>query len=289
MAAAYTQKEIDEIATWLKEGLSASRIAGRFSALRGAPVSRNAIIGIVHRNAGLRAIGFANPKGGRAGGRPRKAARLQAQGRAGRRGRVAVGGVMLSEPAALSRYAELTEGVGAATANLPSNLTLASGRDVRSTLRSCSTAAAEDGQDRGGRCPADLPAYDALTQTDVAKAPATPKPKKPKSRKPARTLPPAWLAPGERQKSEAQLYKLPAPPPPVNPGRQPHVAAMRFLDCLFGRCRAPLDLALRDPEDDPPGARPGLDMLCCGLPTSATRSYCAHHHARFHGHRGRGM
>ncbi|TIN31744.1 MAG: GcrA cell cycle regulator, partial [Mesorhizobium sp.] len=75
MAAAYTEKEIDEIAAWLKEGLSASRIAGRFSALRGSPVSRNAIIGIVHRNAGLRAIGFANPKGGRAGGRPRKHAR----------------------------------------------------------------------------------------------------------------------------------------------------------------------------------------------------------------------
>ncbi|TJU93343.1 MAG: GcrA cell cycle regulator, partial [Mesorhizobium sp.] len=75
MAAAYTEKEIDEIAAWLKEGLSASRIAGRFSARRGSPVSRNAIIGIVHRNAGLRAIGFANPKGGRAGGRPRKHAR----------------------------------------------------------------------------------------------------------------------------------------------------------------------------------------------------------------------
>ncbi|RWD61644.1 MAG: GcrA cell cycle regulator, partial [Mesorhizobium sp.] len=72
MAAAYTEMEIDEIAAWLKEGLSASRIAGRFSALRGSPVSRNAIIGIVHRNAGLSAIGFANPKGGRAGGRPRK-------------------------------------------------------------------------------------------------------------------------------------------------------------------------------------------------------------------------
>ena len=52
MAAAYTDKEIDEIAAWLKEGLSASRIAGCFSALRGSPVSRNAIIGIVHRNAG---------------------------------------------------------------------------------------------------------------------------------------------------------------------------------------------------------------------------------------------
>ncbi|RVC91932.1 MULTISPECIES: GcrA cell cycle regulator [unclassified Mesorhizobium] len=263
MAAAYTEKEIDEIAAWLKEGLSASRIAGRFSALRGAPVSRNAIIGIVHRNAGLRAIGFANPKGGRAGGRPRKHARPD---RPGRRGRTVIGG--LSEPAALSRFAEFVEGAGGATANLPP-----SGGDVR--------------QDRGGRCPADLSAYGITTQTAPTTARA---PKKPKPRKPARTLPPSWLAPGERQKSEAHLYKLLAPPPAKNPGRQPHVAAMRFLDCLFGRCRAPLDLALReDAEADPLGARPGPDMLCCGLPTSATRSYCAHHHARFHGHRGRGM
>ncbi|WP_245491336.1 GcrA cell cycle regulator, partial [Mesorhizobium sp. M2A.F.Ca.ET.037.01.1.1] len=232
MAAAYTEKEIDEIAAWLKEGLSASRIAGRFSALRGAPVSRNAIIGIVHRNAGLRAIGFANPKGGRAGGRPRKHARPD---RPGRRGRTVIGG--LSEPAALSRFAEFVEGAGVATANLPP-----SGGDAR--------------QGRGGRCPADLSACDTPTQKDIAKAPATPKPKKTKPRKPARALPPAWLAPGERQKSEAHLYKLPAPPPAVNPGRQPHVAAMRFLDCLFGRCRAPLDLALReDAEADPLGAR----------------------------------
>jgi GcrA cell cycle regulator len=265
MAAAYTEKEIDEIAALLKEGLSASRIAGRFSALRGSPVSRNAIIGIVHRNAGLSAIGFANLKGGRAGGRPRKHTR---PGRPGRRGRMAAGGVALSEPTVLSRYAELVEGASAEAANLPP-----SGGDAR--------------QARGGRCPADVSAYGTSVSQDVVTV-RTPTPKKPNARKPARTLPPAWLAPGERQKSEAHLYKLPAPPPPVNPGRQPHVAAMRLLDCLFGRCRAPLDLALRqDAEDDPVGARPGPDMLCCGLPTSATRSYCAHHHARFHGHRGR--
>ncbi|MDG4882867.1 GcrA cell cycle regulator [Mesorhizobium sp. WSM4884] len=258
MPAAYTEKEIDEIAAWLKEGLSASRIAGRFSALRGSPVSRNAIIGIVHRNAGLRAIGFANPKGGRAGGRPRKHARPD---RPGRRSSVA-GGIVLS------RHAELIEGAGAATANLPPR-----GGDVR--------------QDREGRCPADLSRSELSTPPN-ARTP--PKPKKPKSRKPARSLPPAWLTPGTREKSEAALYKLPAPPPPLNPGRQPHVAAMRFLDCLFNRCRAPIDLALRaDAEGDPPGARPGPEMLCCGLRTSATRSYCAHHHARFHGHRGRGM
>ncbi|RUU05256.1 GcrA cell cycle regulator [Mesorhizobium sp. USDA-HM6] len=266
MAAAYTEKEIDEIAAWLKEGLSASRIAGRFSALRGSPVSRNAIIGIVHRNAGLRAIGFANPKGGRAGGRPRKAVRPD---RPGRRGRVAAGAVTLSEPAALSRHVELAEGAGTEAANLPPR-----GGDGR--------------QARGGRCPADFSAYDVSAKTDVV-TPRSTKPKKPEARKPARTLPPAWLAPGERQKSEAQLYKLPPPPPPVAPGRQPHVAAMRFLDCLFGRCRAPIDLALREePEDDPVGARPGPDMLCCGLRTTGARSYCAHHHARFHGHRRRG-
>src|SRR5947199_248628 len=67
MAAAYTE-EIDEITAWPKQGLSAPRIAGRFSALRGSPVSRNAIIGIVRRNTGLSAIGFVNPKGGRAAG-----------------------------------------------------------------------------------------------------------------------------------------------------------------------------------------------------------------------------
>ncbi|TPO12016.1 GcrA cell cycle regulator [Mesorhizobium sp. B1-1-5] len=263
MAAAYTEKEIDEIAALLKEGLSASRIAGRFSALRGSPVSRNAIIGIVHRNAGLSAIGFANPKGGRAGGRPRKHARPD---RPGRRGRVAAGGVTLSEPAALARQVEDTD---AATANLPP-----CGGDVR--------------QDRGGCCPADLSVDGIVTQANAVAVRIPPKLKKTKARKPARTLPPAWLAPGTSEKSEAHLYKLPAPPPPVNPGRQPHVAAMRFLDCLFGRCRAPLDLALReDAEADPQGVRPGPDMLCCGLPTSATRSYCAHHHARFHGHRGR--
>lgn len=269
MAAAYTEKEIDEIAAWLKEGLSASRIAGRFSALRGSPVSRNAIIGIVHRNAGLRAIGFANPKGGRAGGRPRKNARLQAQGRAGRRGRPA-GGITLSEATALSRHVELVEVASAGTADLPR-----CGGDAR--------------EGRGGCCPADLSVYGVSANADRAVTSRAPKPKKPRPRKPARTLPPAWLA-GEREKSEAQLYKLPAPPPPVAPGRQPHVAAMRFLDCLFGRCRAPIDLALREePEDDPVGARPGPDMLCCGLRTTGARSYCAHHHARFHGHRGRGM
>ncbi|RWC94365.1 MAG: GcrA cell cycle regulator [Mesorhizobium sp.] len=263
MPAAYTEKELTEIATWLKEGLSASHIAVRFSTLRGSPVSRNAIIGIVHRDTGLRAIGFANPKGGRSGGRPRTHARPDW------RSRVAAGSIALSEPSALARQVESAH---AEAANLPP-----SGGDAR--------------QGRGGRCPADVSSFDVASQADRVSAVRTPlRPKKPKPRKPARVLPPAWLAPGQRERSEAQLYKLPAPPPPVNPGRQPHVAAMRFIDCLFGRCRAALDLALQEePEKDAPGARPGPEMLCCGLRTRPTQSYCSHHHARLHGHRGSGM
>lgn len=69
---AYTTSEIDSIAGWLKEGLTASQIATRLTAARGTPVTRNAIIGVVHRRAALKAIGFANSKGGRSGGRPKK-------------------------------------------------------------------------------------------------------------------------------------------------------------------------------------------------------------------------
>jgi len=103
---------------------------------------------------------------------------------------------------------------------------------------------------------------------------------------------PARSIPGEgRLVVDGEIYRFNIPAPrPAAIGRQPHVAAMRFIDCLFGRCRAPLDLALEeDPQKDAPGARPGPEMLCCGLRTRPTRSYCAHHHARFHGHRGRGI
>ena len=58
---------------------------------------------------------------------------------------------------------------------------------------------------------------------------------------------------------------------------------MRFIDCLFNRCRAPLDLTLEeDPEKDAPGSRPGPEMLCCGLRTRALKRYCEYHQARFH-------
>ena len=55
---AYRDDEIEAVAGWLKEGLSAGQISGLLSRLRGAAVSRNAIIGLVHRNAALAAIGF---------------------------------------------------------------------------------------------------------------------------------------------------------------------------------------------------------------------------------------
>ena len=81
---------------------------------------------------------------------------------------------------------------------------------------------------------------------------------------------------------EVYRFKLPAPRPPAI-GRQPHVAAMRFIDCLFNRCRAPLDLTREeDPDNDAPGSRPGPEMLCCGLRTRALKNYCEYHQARFH-------
>lgn len=65
----YSEQEIRIIAGWLSDGKSAGQIASDFSVVRGEPVSRNAIIGIVHRNKVLGAIGFgqssARPKGER--------------------------------------------------------------------------------------------------------------------------------------------------------------------------------------------------------------------------------
>lgn len=216
---AYTDTELQEIAVWLRDGLSATRIAVRFTALRGSPVSRNAIIGIVHRNSALKTIGFANPKGGRSGGRPRKNA------------------------------------TGKTAAN----------------------------ENTAGKNQLSKPAR----QAEVSKQPVRPV-TKPTRQPPAKSMPPTPPARsilGEGRlvvDGEIYRFKLPAPRPAAI-GRQPHVAAMRFIDCLFNRCRAPLDLTLEeDPEKDAPGSRPGLEMLCCGLRTRALKSYCAYHQARFH-------
>ncbi|MET3577532.1 GcrA cell cycle regulator [Mesorhizobium robiniae] len=224
---AYTVTELQSIARWLKDGLSAARIADRLSALRGGPASRNAVIGVVHRNADLRAIGFANPQG-RSGGRPRK------------------------NPAKLVRSARPAE--PPEQAKLPRQ--------------------------------AKLPGQ--------AKLPVQAKPVKQSGPArhvtPARLAPPVWLP--QRQfvheihGPDSEALKVPVPRPVAAVGPQPHVAAMRFIDCLFNRCRAPLDLTLEeDPENDAPGSRPGLDMLCCGLRTRPLKSYCAYHAASLCDHR----
>ncbi len=53
----YSEAEIEKIGDWLKEGFSASTIARLFTA-EFRHKTRNAIIGVVHRNKVLRAIGF---------------------------------------------------------------------------------------------------------------------------------------------------------------------------------------------------------------------------------------
>lgn len=73
----YTEKEIDFIAGLLAEGLTASEIMARVNCeIRGHDnrITRNGVIGIVHRNKKLKAIGFQNkPNGNRGGGRPKMA------------------------------------------------------------------------------------------------------------------------------------------------------------------------------------------------------------------------
>lgn len=210
--ASYSDTELQEIARWLKEGLSASKIAAAFSTLRGARVSRNAIIGIVHRNAMLGAIGFARAAGAKRGAGDRAASR---------RG----GGTPARGKAAAGKVGPAAKGAGA-----------------RKGLA----------RPRRDPPPASLPPRLYAREVGVLVA-------------------------------DGEAYRLEVPVPPRTAiGRQPHGVAMRFIDCLFGRCRAPLDLTLEeDPENDAPGGRPDADMLCCGMRTRALKSYCDYHQARF--------
>ncbi|WP_027035274.1 GcrA cell cycle regulator [Mesorhizobium ciceri] len=210
--ASYSDAELHEIARWLKDGLSASRIAVAFSALRGSPVSRDAIIGIVHRNAMLGAIGFANGKG------------------APPRARQAVG-----------KRAGSKRASGA-----PANATPVVGKT--------------DG---------------VLAAKDIH------------AREVARPRRHSFVREAGVLIADGVAYRLEPAPPRAAIGRQPHGVAMRFIDCLFSRCRAPLDLTVEvDPdisivEEGAPGSRPDADMLCCGMRTKGLKSYCAYHEARF--------
>ena len=220
--ASYSDAELQEIARWLKEGLSASRIAAAFSALRGSQVSRNAIIGIVHRNAMLGAIGFANGRG-----MPPVA-------------RQAAGERTMRKPPAAKRANGKVSGKAAA--------------EKHAGVHADKSNAARKNKARARResSPAWLPPRLFVREVGVL------------------------IADGE-------AYRLEPPAPQRGPiGRQPHGVAMRFIDCLFDRCRAPLDLTLEeDPENDAPGGRPGADMLCCGMRTKEQKSYCGYHQARF--------
>jgi GcrA cell cycle regulator len=220
--ASYTDLELQEIARWLREGLSASKIAAAFSVLRGSAVSRNAIIGIVHRNAMLGQIGFANGRG-----------------------------MITAKPP------------GGGPRSKPPAAPLARG----------GTPAKVAGMPAGAR------------GTNAAS-------RKPKPRPNAKARcgpPPAWLPPRLFARevgvliADGEAYRFKVPVPQRGPiGRQPHGVAMRFVDCLFGRCRAPLDLTVQpDPADDAPGGRPDAEMLCCGMRTTALKSYCGYHQARF--------
>lgn len=59
MSGGYTSEQVEAIAGWLSEGLTASQIVSVFCRTFGEDRSRNAIIGIVHRNKRLAAIGLA--------------------------------------------------------------------------------------------------------------------------------------------------------------------------------------------------------------------------------------
>ncbi|MER8999964.1 GcrA family cell cycle regulator [Mesorhizobium australicum] len=185
----YTQSEIDSIAVWLKAGDSASKAAGKLSAMRGRAVSRNAIIGIVHRHKTLSGIGFANAKKGRT--RPSK------QGLAPAEVRPMPGPKPKAKPARASTKHP-------APYQLPGRLFIAAIEEI----------------DREG-------------ETFRFKSPATSRPP---------TL------------------------------RQAHFAAMRFVDCLPDRCRAPLSSDLEE--------KPGPDMLSCGFLAESGKPYCAYHEVR---------
>lgn len=57
-SSSYSAEEKTAIAGWLREELSATQIANLLSAQRRCAVSRNAIIGVIHRDKTLAAIGL---------------------------------------------------------------------------------------------------------------------------------------------------------------------------------------------------------------------------------------
>ncbi len=188
----YSAEDIEKIAGWLRDGLSASQISGMLSTARGFCVSRNAVIGIVHRNRTLKQIGFArgHPHGKRPPREPKQSRvpgtkapkQVRAEGSAKRLRRSKVG--------------------------------------------------------RSWASPAYLPARQYLA--DTRRLDASPR---------------------------AALDLRIASPRHVHVA-EVHRVGMKFLDCLFDRCRMPADLSL--------DARATSSMLCCGIKLRpGEESFCA--------------
>lgn len=177
----YTQAEKDSIAAWLKEGGTATQIAAKLSVLRGERLTRNAIIGVVHRDKTLKEIGFDRGNQMRAGKRKDGSIKIK-----------------------------LPKAPAARRSNAPS--------------------------------PYHLPGRLFIAELN-----------------------------GETQGDEAYSFLSPAIRTP-GPVAQPHFVAMRFLDCLFNRCRAPISSDLEE--------RPGPDMLCCGFHSEPGKPYCTYHKKR---------
>lgn len=71
----YDAEEMEAVAGWLREGLSASQISDRFTIRFDRYKSRNAIIGLVHRTKALADIGFERQAVGQKGPRKPRAER----------------------------------------------------------------------------------------------------------------------------------------------------------------------------------------------------------------------
>lgn len=64
--------------------------------------------------------------------------------------------------------------------------------------------------------------------------------------------------------ADGEPYRLEVPASRRRPlGRQPHGVAMRFIDCLFDRCRAPLDLAPQEEPENDVSRAGGRAPTCC--------------------------
>lgn len=225
----YAQSEIDQIAVWLRQGDSASQVASKLSSVSGRSVSRNSIIGIVHRNKALVAVGFSrgNPSPGSGQGSIYTAAEIElvAKGLQAKKNYAQIARQLAGKSGrAISRF-----GVKSLVLRTPELKEIGfQGKKGRPSAK---------GKVSPGQLPGKL-----------------------------------FLAVTSDLDREPTAFDYLTRPSTRVVGAQAHFVAMRFIDCLFDRCRAPLSSDLEE--------KPGPDMLCCGVRVEAGKSYCAYHDAR---------